>query len=120
MDSPEITHLSWGRLEAAGLPPAKDLVLYPGGGHSWDWAVHGTRHSPGITPAEVQALLDLGAETVVLSKGMDEVLQTMPETFALLEDAEVPFHHLETRAAVALYNSLIATTRVGGLFHSTC
>ncbi|MCY0928764.1 hypothetical protein OTB20_21650 [Streptomyces sp. H27-H1] len=44
----------------------------------------------------------------------------MPETLRLLRDAGVEVHVEETTAAVALYNRLAATERVGGLFHSTC
>ncbi len=37
-----------------------------------------------------------------------------------LEARGITVHVLETREAVALYNTLAATTAVGGLFHSTC
>ena len=56
----------------------------------------------------------------MLSRGMELVLQTCPETLALLRERGVPAHVEETRAAVALYNELAETQAVGGLFHSTC
>ncbi|WP_330299350.1 MTH938/NDUFAF3 family protein [Streptomyces sp. NBC_00503] len=118
--SPLVTHVSWGRMEVEGLPPGKDFVLYPGGGRAWDWSRHGTRHEPGIQPADVRELLDRGCAEVVLSRGMELRLHTMPETLSLLQDAGVGVHVEETTAAVALYNRLAATERVGGLFHSTC
>lgn len=118
--SPLVTHLSWGRMEVEGLPPEKDFVLYPGGGRGWDWGEHGTRHEPGIQPADVRELLDRGCTAAVLSRGMELRLHTMPEALRLLRDAGVEVHVEETTAAVALYNRLAATERVGGLFHSTC
>ena len=118
--SPRITHISWGRMEVEGVGSGKDFKLYPGGGRAWDWNETGTRHVPGIQPADVVELLDRGSQVVVLTRGMELVLQTCPETLALLQQRGIPVHVEETRAAVALYNELAEHTRVGGLFHSTC
>lgn len=107
-------------MEVEGLPPGKDFKLYPGGGREWDWAEHGTRHDPGIQPGDVQELLDHRCTVVVLSKGMELRLKTMPSTLRALADAGVEVHAEETTEAVALYNRLAETERVGGLFHSTC
>ena len=118
--SPRIRHLSWGRLEVEGLGAFKDAKLYPGGARAWDWRETGTRHVPGIQAADVQELLEHGAEVVVLSKGVLERLQVCPETLALLERKGIPAHVLPTGDAVRLYNELAARQKVGGLFHSTC
>ena len=118
--SPRIAHISWGRMEIEKLGSGKDFKLYPGGGRSWDWNETGTRHVPGIQPADVMELLDRGSEVIVLTRGMQLVLRTCPETLALLRERGIPVHVEETRAAVALYNRLAADTPVGGLFHSTC
>jgi hypothetical protein len=107
-------------MEVEGLGTGKDFKLYPGGGRPWDWNETGTRHVPGIQPADVQELLDAGSAVVVLSRGMDLVLQTCPETLDLLRARGVAVHVEETRAAVQLYNRLSETQLVGGLFHSTC
>ncbi|KAB2368846.1 Mth938-like domain-containing protein [Actinomadura montaniterrae] len=118
--SPRISHLSWGRMEVEGLPPGKDFKLYPGGGREWDWNEHGTRHEPGIQPADVQELLDRGCTTVVLSRGMELRLRTMPETIELLQEHDVEVFVEGTTAAVEIYNGLVGRAAVGGLFHSTC
>uniref|UniRef100_A0AAU2JWK0 MTH938/NDUFAF3 family protein n=1 Tax=Streptomyces sp. NBC_00049 TaxID=2903617 RepID=A0AAU2JWK0_9ACTN len=118
--SPRITHLSWGRIEAEGLPAGKDFKLYPGGGRPWDWSEHGTRHDPGVQPREVRELLDLGVTAVVLSLGMEKRLGVAPQTLEVLRAAGVEAHVAETTAAVEIYNRLAATERVAGLFHSTC
>lgn len=107
-------------MEVDGLGTGKDFKLFPGGGRPWDWNETGTRHAPGIQPADVQELLDAGSAVVVLSRGMDLVLQTCPETLDLLRARGVAVHVEETRAAVQIYNRLSETQRVGGLFHSTC
>jgi hypothetical protein len=118
--SPRISHFSWGRLEVAGGGRFKDAKLYPGGARAWDWRETGTRHVPGIQPADVEEVLEHGAEIVVLSKGVLEALQVCPETLTLLKNRGIPAHVLPTEAAVRLYNELAAGHRVGGLFHSTC
>ena len=118
--SPRIVSVSWGRMDVEGLAGDKDFVLFPGGGHPWDWSETGLRHQPGIQPADVEELLANGATTVVLSRGMDLKLHVDPSTLAFLEERAVIVHVAETRQAVELYNALRETSPVGGLFHSTC
>lgn len=118
--SPRISHLAWGRLEVEGQGAFKDVKLYPGGARAWDWRDTGTRHVPGIQPADVAELVERGAEVVVLAQGMLERLQVCPETLDLLRDRGIAAHVLPTREAVRLYNELSPDRRVGGLFHSTC
>jgi hypothetical protein len=118
--SPRVLALSWGHMEVEGLGDGKDFKLYPGGGRAWDWNETGTRHRPGIQPADVEELLAHGATTVVLSRGMDLVLQVDPATLELLAARGVEVHVAGTRAAVELYNELAERASVGGLFHSTC
>ncbi len=107
-------------MEVEGLGRGKDFKLYPGGGRAWDWGETGTRHVPGIQPADVEELLERGARVVVLSRGMEQALQVCPETLELLRGRGIAVHVEETRAAVELYNRLARDQPVGGLFHSTC
>jgi hypothetical protein len=118
--SPRITHISWGRMDVEGLGTGRDFKLYPGGGREWDWTETGTHHVPGIQPADVQELLDHGSKVVILTRGMQLVLQTCPETLQMLRDRGIRYHVGETNAAVELNNRLEQTDAVGGLFHSTC
>jgi hypothetical protein len=76
--SPAIVSVVWGRMEVAGLGVGKDFKLYPGGGREWNWSETGTRHQPGIQPADVEELLTHGATVVVLSQGMDQQLHVDP------------------------------------------
>ena len=59
-NSPRISHLSWGRMEVEGHPPFKDAKVFPGGAREWDWRETGTRHVPGIQPADVRELIERG------------------------------------------------------------
>jgi hypothetical protein len=119
--SPQINHVSWGRLEVQGrAEPYKDVKLFPGGSCEWNWRDTGTSHRPGIQIADVQELLDQGARVVVLSRGMAECLHVPDETLAFLKERQIPVHVLPTEHAVALYNKLAQTEAVGGLFHTTC
>lgn len=119
--SPRIESVAWGHMAVDGLGEGKDFKLWPGGGRGWDWRETGTRHVPGIQPADVEELLEHGATTVVLSQGMWRALRTRPDTLAELERRGVTAHVLETGEAVRLYNDLAARGEpVAGLFHSTC
>jgi hypothetical protein len=118
--SPRILSITWGHMDVEDLSPAKDFKLYPGGGRAWDWSETGTRHSPGIQPADVEELLAHGATVVVLSRGMQLQLQIDPGTYRILDERAVPVHVAETTDAVRIYNELAAVQPVGGLFHSTC
>lgn len=119
--SPRIISIVWGEIEVAGCGKVKDAKLFPGGARQWDWSETGTRHSPGIQPADVQEALDAGATVVVLSRGMDLVLRVMPETLRYLSERGIDVHVAESRAATRLYNELAAAGhRVAALIHSTC
>jgi hypothetical protein len=118
--APQILAISWGRMEVEGLGVGKDFKLYPGGGRPWDWAETGTRHSPGIQPADVEELLAHGADTIVLSQGMNERLQVHLATRRYLQQHSVRVHVAETRQAAKIYNDLAQSTPVAGLFHTTC
>jgi hypothetical protein len=118
--SPRITGLSWGRLAIDGERTFKDAKLYPGGAREWNWRETGTAHDPGIQPADVEELLEHGAEVVVLSRGVMERLRICPETLEFLKKRGVAAHVLQTEEAVRMYNDLQRKRRVGGLFHSTC
>jgi hypothetical protein len=120
VSSPRISHISWGSLEVEGYGVFKDAKLFPGGAREWNWRETGTRHKPGIQPADVEELLACGAKVVVLSKGIHEQLQVCPETVQMLNQRGIPAHILQTEAAVQVYNRLQEREPVGGLFHSTC
>lgn len=119
--SPMILSIAWGSTEVEGIGRFKDAKLYPGGGRAWDWRETGTQHVPGIQPADVEELIQHGCKVIVLSRGMQLVLQTCQETLDLLREKGIAVHCEETRAAVDIYNHLAGEGQVvGGLFHSTC
>jgi hypothetical protein len=119
--SPQIKHVSWGRLDVEGrAEPYKDAKLFPGGSCEWNWRETGTSHEPGIQPVDIQELLDHGAKIIVLSRGMKECLHVPSETLDFLKKHKVAAHVLPTTEAVELYNQLAEKEPVGGLFHTTC
>jgi len=121
MQSPRISHISWGQMEIDGVGSGKDFKLWPGGGRAWDWRETNTHHVPGIQPADVEELIKNGSQTIVLSRGMLLALQTGRDTLDLLDEKNIKVHVAETNAAARIYNELASSgAAVGGLFHSTC
>lgn len=118
--SPKINSISWGKLITEEQNQYKDAKLYPGGSREWDWNETGTHHVPGIQPADIEELLEHGADTVILSKGFNERLQVCPETVELLKNKDIDFYILQTEKAVETYNKLSSDHAVGALIHSTC
>lgn len=118
--SPQITDFSWGEVNTSD-GSFKDVKLWPGGACGWDWNDTGTKHTPGIQPADVADLVAGGAEIVVLSTGQEERLQVKEETIQYLSESGVEVIVLETNKAVEKYNKLAAVGQpVGALIHSTC
>ena len=117
--SPRTTRLSWGRLDVDD-ESFRDAKLFPGGSKEWDWNETGTRHTPGIQPADVEELLEHGATVVVLSRGFHERLGVCSATLRMLNDKGVSAHVLPTEGAVQLYNEMREREMVGALIHSTC
>ncbi len=120
MKSPRIASLEWGFIEVEGFGKLRDVKLFPGGAKGWDWLETGTHHSPGIQPADVTELITSGAETVLISRGVWKRLKTMPKTVALLEQAGMTVHQLQTEACVEEYNTLREREQVAALIHTTC
>jgi len=120
--SPKIKYLSWGKLEVEDSKVTyKDAKLWPGGSREWDWNETGTKHAPGIQIDDVQELVDNGAKTVILSRGMNQRLQTKDETLNWLNEHGVEAKVLQTEKAVESYNDLANNDeQVGALIHSTC
>jgi hypothetical protein len=118
--SPIVTDFRWGRIQLGTDLEFKDVKLWPGAARAWDWDETGTRHQPGVQVADVEELVESGAEIIVLSRGVDLRLHVMTETLAWLEARGIAVEVLQSEAAVARYNELAATRRVGALIHSTC
>jgi hypothetical protein len=119
-----ITHISWGHMEVTTngkTDKFKDCKVWPGGAKEWDWTLTGTRHQPGIQPVDIEEILAQGIEAMILSRGMQLMLYTCPETEELLHLKGIEYHLEETKQAVSLFNNLMEQgKKVGGIFHSTC
>mgnify|MGYP006278840003 CR=1 FL=1 len=118
--SPKIESISWGTTRLEDGQSFKDVKLWPGGARAWDWNETGTSHRPGIQPDDVKELVQHGAKTVVLSRGMSRRLQVKQETLDWLEKNGVKAEVMQTEDAVEEYNRLADSEEVGALIHSTC
>ena len=120
LTSPKITKLSWGKIEIDGNQEFKDVKLFPGGCREWNWRETGTEHSPGIQYSDVKDLLDNGAITVILSRGVLGRLKVQKKVVEKLESEGIIVHIIKTNEAVKFYNKLLRTEKVGALIHTTC
>src|SRR5262245_15480283 len=111
--SPRIVQLAWGRIEVEGVFAFKDAKDVPGGAREWDWSSTGTRHVPGIQPADIDELIVRGAKAVVLSRGMWQRLRVSPETSQVLAEKGIEVEILQTEAAVKRFNELREIVPVG-------
>jgi hypothetical protein len=119
--SPIVSDHRWGQITVEGLGRFRDAKLWPGGGRDWDWDETGTRHDPGIQPADVEELVAADPDVVVLSRGRERRLKTCTSTIELLEANGITIVHKETSAAIAEYNELAkGGRRAAALIHSTC
>ncbi|XP_048471372.1 mth938 domain-containing protein-like isoform X2 [Rhincodon typus] len=76
MTSPAIASLTWGEMKVEGSDTLyKDCKVWPGGNRAWDWRETGTRHTPGVQPADVNEIVNKGIQTLIIGRGMDEALQ---------------------------------------------
>ena len=96
MRSPRILAVSRGRMEVEGIGAGEDFKLYPGGGRERDWNETGTRHSPGIQPADAEKLLAHGATAVVLSPGVSRRFQVDLRTLDYLAGRWIAAHAAKT------------------------
>jgi len=115
-----IASFRWGEIVDAQGRRFKDARLFPDGVEEWDWRKTGTRHDPGIQIADVADLLATKPQTVILTRGVDLVLQVPQATIDYVREHGPEVVVLQSEQAVAEYNRRIATERVVALVHSTC
>jgi hypothetical protein len=119
--SPPVGENGWGYIELVGFGRFRDVKVWPGGAREWDWNETGTRHEPGIQPADLDELLTFDPDVVVLSRGRELRLHTQAETIAILKQKDMELVHAETSEAISRYNELAESgRRVAALLHSTC
>ncbi|XP_020375754.1 mth938 domain-containing protein-like isoform X1 [Rhincodon typus] len=122
MTSPAIASLTWGEMKVEGSDTLyKDCKVWPGGNRAWDWRETGTRHTPGVQPADVNEIVNKGIQTLIIGRGMDEALQVPEATLSFIRSKGIDAVVLQTEKAVQQYNKLVKEgVAVGGIFHSTC
>ncbi|MCF7805923.1 MAG: Mth938-like domain-containing protein [Candidatus Marinimicrobia bacterium] len=118
--SPRITGISWGKCEVEGAGQYKDAKLWPGGSRAWDWNETGTSHSPGVQQADVEELVEHGAQKIILTRGQTGRLKVQQSTIDWLNEQGVETQIMKTKTAVKEYNMLAESEPVGALIHSTC
>lgn len=121
-----VSSLAWGKIDVdfpnGGGSSFKDAIVWWQGSKSWDWKITNVRHNPGVSSEALKELLAIPDITdIILSRGMEGVLQVPEKTIEEALKAGKNVHVAYTRDAVELYNKLIKEgKKVGALFHSTC
>lgn len=122
-NAPEITHISWGKIlvhEGEKNTQYKDAKVWTAKACTWDWKKTGTLHDPGVQIADIEEFMN-EVDEVILTRGMDLVLQVPHETIDFVRKMGKKCHVGQTEDMVKLYNELTKQgKKVGGVFHSTC
>jgi hypothetical protein len=121
------TGCSWGRLIVyVNNKPMnfKDVQIWVGHkdahAQAWDWNATQTRHVPGIQKEDLKPFIDQ-VDEVILTRGVESVLQVPQETIDYVKALGKICHVGETPEMIELYNKLVLDgKKVGGVFHSTC
>ena len=124
ISAPKITHISWGLIQIqhddGNTISFKDAKIFPNGSESWNWSLTDLHHNPGIAKQDVLKLIYI-CDVLILSTGMEKVLQVQQETIDFLDSMGIEYYIAQTEQAVALYNTYVEQgKKVAGLFHSTC
>lgn len=121
--TPIITHFKWGKIVVTFQGKEhtfKDCKLSPKIAQEWNWKEFNTKHVPGIQIADLKSIID-DSDIIILSRGVDLILQTEPATIDYLNKTGKEVHILQSEQAVKLYNELAQQNKnVGILLHSTC
>lgn len=120
LDNLSIDSFRWGQIVDSSGRAFKDARLFPGGAEEWDWRRTGTRHDPGIQVADLSDLLATKPDVVILSRGVNLVLQVPQATIDCARSYAATVLVLQSEQAVAEYNRRISKERVVALLHSTC
>ena len=122
-ENPLISHFEWGKVivDFGGSQYAfKDCKLSPKGPQEWDWKEFETKHVPGIQIEDLQSIIK-DSDIIILSRGVDLMLQTPVETIDYLKQLGKEVYVLQSEEAVKRYNELAKQQKkVGILLHSTC
>jgi len=115
-----IVHFEWGKVVTNDSKVWKDCIISTlNGSQNWDWKVDGTRHVPGITVASIRLIED--HDHIILSTGVNEVLQISPIALVYLKTLNKPYYILQSEKAVIKYNILFKKgLSAAMLLHSTC
>jgi hypothetical protein len=120
LDNLSVTSFRWGQIVDSRGRTFKDARLFPGGAEAWDWRKTGTRHDPGIQVADLADLVADRPDVIILSRGVDLVLQVPQATIDFARSHAGTVLVLQSEQAVTEYNRRIAIERVIALIHSTC
>ena len=115
-----VASFRWGRIVDASGRVFRDVRLFPGGVEEWDWRRTGTRHDPGTQIADLADLVATKPDVVILSRGVDLILQVPRSTVDFARSHAATVLVLQSEEAAGEYNRRIAKERVIALLHSTC
>jgi hypothetical protein len=111
--------IEWGKITTDTGKEYKDCVVTQDGACSWNWALDGTKHIPGITLAAI--FLIENCDVLILSTGMQNRLKISSEALAYLKYIDKPYYILQSQEAVKKFNQYDRSSTIPGLLlHSTC
>ncbi len=112
-----IESYSFGRMVIDGTLHTADVIIYPDGTvqSSW-WRREGHR----LSREDIEELIASGPEIIVAGTGASRMMKPVEGLRELLAQQGINFMALPSKEAMARYNDLSKSKKVGGCFHLTC
>ena len=125
----KVSKFSWGKTEVTSLSGEtfsfSDCKIWScgdsGGVNVWDWNSTNTHHVPGVQISDAEDLVKRNIDILILSRGMDLVLQVPTKTIDYFRSKGLDVLVLQSQSAVDKFNELTQQGKhVGLVLHSTC
>ena len=112
-----IESYSFGRMVIDGALHTADVIIYPDGTvqSSW-WRREGHRLDSG----DIKGLIDSRPDIIIAGTGASGMMKPVQGLKELLAREGIDFLALPSKEAMARYNDLSKSKKVGACFHLTC
>jgi hypothetical protein len=112
-----IDDFAFGTMVIQGRRYTSDLIIYPDGKvrDNW-WRKNGHR----LSSRDIDSLVDASPDIIIVGTGMNGLMRADGQLGGLLAQRGIALVCEPNARAVAHFNRLVGSSRVGACFHLTC